>query len=130
MLVVVIQALWYNICPCTLTYGEWLICGYTAVKAVLWIGEEFTPLYIRGDADKSLARPTSRCRKTESIVLLERGVRTCAELRVFSCYRDWKEAYQATRAISTTSRRELLSRFFFSCKARRRRNFTPFWKKH
>jgi len=34
-----------------------------------------------------------------------------------------------TRAISTTSRRELSSRFF-SCKARRRRKFTPFWQKH
>ena len=28
---------------------------------------------VRGDADKSLARPTSRCRRAESIVTLERG---------------------------------------------------------
>jgi len=34
-------------------------------------------------ADKSLARPTSRCHRTESIVLLERGVCSCAELQVF-----------------------------------------------
>jgi len=34
-----------------------------------------------------------------------------------------------TRAISTKSRRELSSSFF-SCKARRRRKFTAFWKKH
>ena len=53
----------------------------------------------RRDADKSLARPTSRCRRTESIVSLERGVCSCAELQVFSCYRDWKEACQAMRAI-------------------------------
>ena len=33
-----------------------------------------------------------------------------------------------TRAISTTSRRELSSSFF-SCKARRRRKFTPCWQK-
>ena len=65
------------------------------------------------DADKSLARPTSRCRRTESIVSLEIRVWSCAELRVFSCYRGWKEACQATRAISTTSRRELSSSFFF-----------------
>jgi len=32
---------------------------------------------------------------------------------VFSYYRGWKEACQATRAISTTCRRELLSSFFF-----------------
>jgi len=56
----------------------------------LWHGslfkhaEEFN---IRGDADKSFARPTSRCRRTESIVSLERGVCSCAELQVFSCYR-------------------------------------------
>jgi len=38
-------------------------------------------------ADKSLARPTFRCRRTESIVSLERGVCSCAELQAFSCYR-------------------------------------------
>jgi len=42
---------------------------------------------IRGGADKSLARPTSLYRRTESIVSLERGVCSCAELQVFSCYR-------------------------------------------
>ena len=41
---------------------------------------------LRGGADKSLARHTSRCRRTESIVSLERGVCSCAELQVFSCY--------------------------------------------
>ena len=60
-------------------------------------------------ADKSLARPTSRCRRTESIVSLERWVCSCAELQVFSCYRGRKEACQATRAFSTTWRRELSS---------------------
>jgi len=68
---------------------------------------------VRGGAGKSLARPTSRCRWTESIVSLERGVCSCAELQVFPCYRGLKEACQATRAISTTWRRELSSRFFF-----------------
>ena len=68
--------------------------------------------HIQGCADKSLARPTSRCRRTESIVSMERGVCSCAELQIFSCYRGWKEACQATRAISTTSR-SALSSFFF-----------------
>ena len=68
--------------------------------------------YGRGGADKSLARHSSRCRKTESIVSLERGVWSCAELKVISCYRGWKGACQATRAISTW-RRELSSSFFF-----------------
>ena len=68
--------------------------------------------YTRG-AGKSLARPTSRCRRTESIVPLERGVYSCAELQVFSCYRGWKETCRATQAISTRSRRKLSSSFFF-----------------
>ena len=67
----------------------------------------------RGGADKSLARPTSRCRTTELIVSLERGVCSRAKLQVFSCYRSWKQACQATHAISTTWRCELSSIFFF-----------------
>jgi len=49
---------------------------------------------VRGGDDKSLARPTSLCRRTESIVSLERGVCSCTELQAFSCYRGWKEACQ------------------------------------
>ena len=62
---------------------------------------------IRRDADESFARLTSRCLRTESKVSLERRVSSFAELQGFSCYRGWKGTYQATRAISTTSRREL-----------------------
>jgi len=83
-----------------------------------------------GDAVKSLAQATSRCCRMELIVSLERGVYSRAESQVFSCYRGCKEACHATRAISTTWRRELSSSFFFPCKARRRRKFTPFWQKH
>ena len=64
-------------------------------------------------ADKSLARPTSRCRRTELIASLGRGVCSCAELQVASCYRGWKEACHATRAISTPWRRELSTSIFF-----------------
>jgi len=44
-------------------------------------------MIVRGGADKSLARPTSRCCRTELIILLERRASSCAKLRVFSCYR-------------------------------------------
>ena len=94
------------------------MCMYRLKPRVTEFGKT---VVIRGGADKSLARPTSPCRRTESIVSLERGVCLCAELQVFFCYRDWKEARQAMRAISTTSRRELSSSFLFFCKARRRR---------
>jgi hypothetical protein len=69
---------------------------------------------VRGGAEKSLARPTSPCSRAESIVSLERGVCSCAELQDFSWYRGWMEACQATRAISTTSGRELSSGFFLA----------------
>jgi len=78
---------------------------------------------IRSGVDKSLDRPTSRCRRTESIVSLERGIGSCAGLQVFSCYRSWKEACQATRAFSTTSRRELsLNTFFLQGKSPKKIN--------
>ena len=84
---------------------NWSLCMKTS---------ETTYIYVRGCAAKPWAWPTSRCRRTESIVPLEREVCSCAELQVFSCYRGWKEACQATRAISTTSKRELSSSFFYS----------------
>jgi len=86
--------------------------------------------YLRRCADKSLARPNSRCRRTESILSLEKGACSCAELQVFSCYRGLKKACQATRMIWTTWRRELSSSNPHPCKAKRRRKFMPFWQKH
>ena len=74
---------------------------------------------LRGGADKSLVRPTSRCRRTESIVSWEREVYSCAELQVFFCYRGWKEASQATRAISATWKRERHQFFFLQGKAQK-----------
>ena len=47
----------------------------------------FLLLIICEGSDKSLAQTTSQCCSKESIVLLERGVCSCAELQVFSCYR-------------------------------------------
>jgi len=53
------------------------------------LGVEYRSLRssLRGGVDKSLARPTSQCLRTELIVSLERRVCSCAELQVFSCYR-------------------------------------------
>ena len=65
------------------------------------------------DSDMFLAPPNSQCRRTESKLSFESGVCSCAELQVCSCCRGWKEAYQATRAISKTSVRELSSCCFF-----------------
>ena len=106
-------------------HPDWLWDPPSLLLSVYW--GSFSEL--RGGADKPLGRPTSRCRRTELVVSLVRGVCSCIELQVFSCCRGWKEACQATRAISTISRHELSSSFFFfSCKARCRRKFMPFWQ--
>ena len=64
-------------------------------------------------ADTSFVRHTSRYRRTETTVSLERGVCSSAELQACACYRGRNDAYQATRAISTTWKIELPSSFFF-----------------
>jgi len=63
-----------------------------------------------GGADKSLSRPTSRCRRTESIVSLERGMCSCAELQVF-LVTEAERKHVRRRATISTSRRELSSSF-------------------
>ena len=122
-----------TICTTSLTFNNSTFCPHSVFVCFVWISEQTAIIYLHSFnwlvfittdwvyththtgvcADKSLARPISQCRRTESIVSLERGVCSCAELQVFSCYRGWEEACQATRAISTTSRRELSSSFFF-----------------
>ena len=97
--------------------GRYVKRSYRKQPLLLWsihlMFHQSRKNYGRGGADKSLARPTSQCRKKESIVSLERGVCSCDKLQIFSCYRGWREARQATRAISSTSRCELSSRIFF-----------------
>ena len=66
---------------------------------LFWIWNED----ITRGADKSLARPTSRCRKTEWIVL------NCKYFLVTEAERK----HIRRRAVSTTWRRELSSSFFF-----------------
>jgi hypothetical protein len=46
----------------------------------------FIFINIREGAGKFLARHTSPCRMTQSVASLERGVCSCVELQVFSCY--------------------------------------------
>ena len=93
---------------CMYVYVCMYIYMYVYVCMYMYV---YVCVYVRGD-DKSLDQPTSRCRRRDSIVSLERGVCSCAELNVFSSYRGWKKACQASRAISTTSRRKLSSIFF------------------
>ena len=68
------RLLFYNI----KTNNKW------KVKIVLFF--IYLLVLIREGANKSLAHRTSRCRRMGSILSLERGVCSCAELQVFSCY--------------------------------------------
>jgi hypothetical protein len=111
---------WYVHLKCVFSNG--------CVMGLIW--RQVTWLHywhIRWGADKSLARTTYRCRRSESVVSLERGVCSCAELHVFSCYRERKEAYQATGYFNNIEMRDVK---IFACKLRYPRKFTPFSQKH
>jgi hypothetical protein len=70
---------------------------------------------IRGSADKYLTRPTSRCRRTESIVSLERGVCSCAELQVFFLLQRLKGSMSGdARDFNNIETRAVIKVFFFS----------------
>jgi hypothetical protein len=80
-----------------------------------------------GVADKSLAQPTSQCRRTESIVSLERWVCSCAKLQVFSCCRGFVRKHIRRHALFEQHRDASCHQVSFSWKARCWRKFTPFW---
>ena len=80
------------------TWGITTVTWLTAKKASFYHVHVDFHMCITWGCWWVLSRPTSRCRRTESIVSLEKRVCSCAELQVFSCYRGWKEACQATRA--------------------------------
>ena len=115
------QICWFKVnvtltqaCTCTHTHTHTHTYVHTCIHSfVQYLSGCLNQNVIQGGADKSLAWPTSWCR-TKLIILSERGICSCAELQVFSCYRGWKEVCQATRAISTTWRWRLsLSLFVF-----------------
>ena len=81
------------------------------------------------DADKSLARHTSRCRRTESIVSLDRGgLLMCRIASLFLLQRLKGSMSGDAHDFNNTKMWAVIK--FFSCKARRRRKFTQFWQKH
>jgi hypothetical protein len=53
--------------------------------------------HTRVGVSKYLTRNTSWCRRTESIVPLERGVYSCAGFEVFSVYSGWKHVRRRAR---------------------------------
>ena len=104
------------VCTSVCTYACMYVCNVCMYVLCVCV---CVCVCVHGGADKSLAKPTFRCRRTKLIVSLERGACLCVEIQVFSCYvfllclvQSLKEACQATRAISTTSRHELSSSFF------------------
>ena len=66
-------------------------------------------------AVKSIAR----LRRTESVVSLERGVCSCADLQAFSCYRCWKETWYATHDFSNIETWDVINFYFLQSKAPR-----------
>ena len=79
---------------------------------------------VKGGADKSLARRTSRWPRTELIVSLESGVRSHADLRGY-LVTEAERKHVRRRARFLHHRDASCHQFFF---ARRRRKFTQFWQ--
>jgi len=75
---------------------------------------------LRGGADKSLARRTSPCRRTESVVSVH--VPNCKSLLIT----DAERKHVRRRARFQQHRDASCHQVFFSCKARHRRKFMPF----
>ena len=74
--------------------------------------------------DKSLARHTPRCRRTESIVSLERGVCSYSELSFLVTEAERKHVRRGARF--QQHREASCRQVLIACKARSRRKFTPF----
>jgi len=60
-----------------------VLSQFSPLQTIFLVFQSLSMTTNKRGADKSLAPATSRCRKTESIVSLERGVCSCAELQVF-----------------------------------------------
>jgi hypothetical protein len=84
---------------------------------------------IRGGADTSLDRTSSRCRRTESIVPLERGICSCAEFGSLFLLQRLKESMSGDVRDFHNIETLVCNEFFF-CKCRRRRKLTPNWQKY
>ena len=81
-------------------------------------------IILRGGADKSLARPTSRCRRTESIVSWKDRIAS------FFLLQRLKGSMSCDARDFNNIETRTVIKLFSPYKARRRRKFTPFWQKH
>jgi hypothetical protein len=87
--------------------------GFSAVSTGLFHKNVNQCVSLRRGADKSLTRPTSQCRRPESIVSLERGVCSCAELPVFSLQRLKGSMSGDVRDFNNIETRTVIKFFFF-----------------
>jgi hypothetical protein len=88
-----------------------------------------TVFYIAlGGADNSVARPTSRCLRTEWTVSLERGVSTCADLQILVSQRLEGSMSSDSRDFNNIEPQAVIKFFIMQDKARK--EITPFWQKH
>jgi len=97
---------------------------YDHILAEIWI---LPDVYTRG-GDKSLARPTSRCRRTESIVSLERGVFLVPNCK-YSVVTE-AERKQVRRRARFQQHGDASCNNFFFLQGKTPKEFTLFWQKH
>ena len=84
-----------------------------------------TPTLTCGGADKSFARPTSRCHWMELSIIGKRGLFICQIVSLFLLQRLKGGTSGDARNFNSIETRAVIKYFFF-CKARRPRKFTPF----
>ena len=129
------------VCVCSLRYLAWnaiapfynpLACPHYNISPTLSHKRYYCRkklLSIRGSAGKSLARPTSRCRRKGIDSVFGKSVLfMCRIPTLFLLQRLKGSTSGNTPDFSNMETRAVIR--FFSCKSRRRMKFTPFWQNH
>ena len=97
---------------------------------ILWLRNEpvIQRVPLLGGSDKSLTRPTSRCRRTKSIVSLNEESVHVPNCKFFLLQKLKGSMRGDVRDFNNVETRAPI-KFSFSCKSRCRREFTPFCRK-
>ena len=96
---------------------------YHSKSLLFYFLQEFWIDYM--GADKSSARPTSRCHRMESIVSLERGVCSMCWIASLFLLHRLKGSMSGDACDFNSIETRAVIKFNFPCKGRRRRKFTP-----
>jgi len=104
---------------------DWTVSPFYELVNISQVTFSKTDPHKSGGADNSLARPIYRCRGTESLVSVKEGSVHVPKCRSFLVTEVEKKMSRDARDFNKIEKGALVKYFSFSCKARRRRKFTP-----